>query len=327
MPEYKGYNPLGPGDLKPWGARDLQHEKDVIDSIVMDCISATKDLTGHKHRSLYDGYGQQTVSTNDSTKLITVGKSDYSHRIEMNVQTDSSAAMRMRSGGYSFMQYDSLARTIRMGEVGGHHKVIIQLGYGNPSFDIKKWNSISALRIMDGSNYLAMDNDVRIGGQSPDASGDNITQFMSIDRTQNYKQFIVQQWGRVTASGAVVPGLTNYSKPKCLYMVANSQFDQMLFACHPGDHNNPMWMGFLVGDNYGKTSPQLEIARDSVLLNSTVNIDGSPVKGAGWFSVRTSSPLSGTPDAGEVWIWVDNATGYLIKVKDSTGAVRTLSYA
>jgi len=133
MPVYKGFNPMGPGDVKPWGAGDYSHEQNVIDCLVMDTIGQTKNLAGHKHRSLYDGYGYQTLTSDDTTK------------------------------------------TIKIGAVGGDHKVEVQLGYGSPSFNIKKSNGASAIKWEDGTSKATINGALDVIGNLL-ASGDIYTQ-------------------------------------------------------------------------------------------------------------------------------------------------------
>lgn len=53
MATYKGFTYNEPGDPKPWGTVENQLDKDLIDTMVIDCITATKDTDGHKHAKVY----------------------------------------------------------------------------------------------------------------------------------------------------------------------------------------------------------------------------------------------------------------------------------
>jgi hypothetical protein len=133
MPAYKGFNPMGPTDVKPWGAGDLSHEQDVINCLVMDTIGQTKNLAGHKHRSLYDGYGYQTLTTDDITKKI------------------------------------------KMGAVGGDHKIEMQLGYGSPEFNIKRIGGASAFKWEESSVKATVGGHLDVSGTVKN-TGDIYTQ-------------------------------------------------------------------------------------------------------------------------------------------------------
>jgi len=54
---------------KPWGAREEQTWKDIIDTMVKDCCKMTKDVNGHKHKSLYSPDCTQIVYTDDNYNL------------------------------------------------------------------------------------------------------------------------------------------------------------------------------------------------------------------------------------------------------------------
>jgi len=51
---YKSFAINTPADVRPWGAREAQVWKDIIDNVVLDCIQTTSDITGHKHYRLFD---------------------------------------------------------------------------------------------------------------------------------------------------------------------------------------------------------------------------------------------------------------------------------
>jgi hypothetical protein len=62
---YKLFGIIGPGTPKPWGAQEETNWKDVIDTMVNDCVVQTKDSAGHKHGKLYGS---------DASELITGGE-------------------------------------------------------------------------------------------------------------------------------------------------------------------------------------------------------------------------------------------------------------
>lgn len=69
MATYKGftYNLAG-ATPPPWGVVENQLDKDLIDTIVLDCVSATKDTTnGHRHYRMYSSDGSITSITCEAT--------------------------------------------------------------------------------------------------------------------------------------------------------------------------------------------------------------------------------------------------------------------
>ena len=97
MPAYKGFNPMGPGDVKPWGTGDLNHEKDIIDTLVTDCVSSTKELTGHKHKSLYDPSGVKIITP--TATEISIG--DNAHDLKLSFR-QGSTGFRMQQPGTNY---------------------------------------------------------------------------------------------------------------------------------------------------------------------------------------------------------------------------------
>lgn len=53
MATYKSFTLNEPGDPTPWGSTELQAWKDLIDTVVEDCVEETKYTTGHRHFKLY----------------------------------------------------------------------------------------------------------------------------------------------------------------------------------------------------------------------------------------------------------------------------------
>ena len=51
---YKSFSINTPADVRPWGARETQAWKDIIDTVVMDCVQQVNNVTGHKHYRLFD---------------------------------------------------------------------------------------------------------------------------------------------------------------------------------------------------------------------------------------------------------------------------------
>ncbi len=149
MPSYKGYNPLGPGDTKPWGQGDLDHEKEVIDSIVMDCVNNTKNLSGHRHPRLYDTAGNKVLETVGTQMTIGGGTPTApTHKISMQVLTGEGEALRMVHAGYNFMWYDSVNSKLNIGYGGGNHKLEMYLGYDSASpFRIRAGNGVEIIRM------------------------------------------------------------------------------------------------------------------------------------------------------------------------------------
>jgi len=69
---YKGFSINTPSDARPWGARETQAWKDIIDTVVMDCVVQTLDITGHKHYRLFGTAGNVALTV-DNIGQIGIG--------------------------------------------------------------------------------------------------------------------------------------------------------------------------------------------------------------------------------------------------------------
>ena len=68
---YKSFQINTPADVRPWGVRETQAWKDIIDNVVLDCIQTTSDITGHKHYRLFDpnAIARLTITNNAQVYL------------------------------------------------------------------------------------------------------------------------------------------------------------------------------------------------------------------------------------------------------------------
>jgi hypothetical protein len=70
---YKNFNLNGPSTPKPWGAVEEQNWKDIIDTVVGDCVTVSKDTAGHRHTKLYDANGVAVVIVSTSSGNVGIG--------------------------------------------------------------------------------------------------------------------------------------------------------------------------------------------------------------------------------------------------------------
>lgn len=62
MATYKSFTYNLVGDPAPWGAIENQLDKDIIDTLVLDCLTVGKDaVNGHRHIRFYDGSGNTVI--------------------------------------------------------------------------------------------------------------------------------------------------------------------------------------------------------------------------------------------------------------------------
>lgn len=239
MPAYKGFFPMGPTDVKPWGQGDLDHEKNVVDCLVMDTIGQTKNLTGHKHRALYDGYGYQTVTSDDTTK------------------------------------------TIKMGALGGDHKVELQLGYGSPEFNIKRLNGTSAFKWEDSltkatiGGALDVNGSMFVTGNVFTEDWTNITSQCIVDGVSSTANMWVLS-RRVGAQITVafrVEGVSNqtYFNVQLPFNIVNLGFDSQYIAL--------LCPIRVINNSLQKSSPGYAWAHDNYL---TFSVNWQHVPGGDW---------------------------------------------
>lgn len=91
MAVYKDFDLNAPGAPPPWGSKELSAFKDIIDTLVSDTIGTQgpgstggKDITGHKHCRLYNGYTNEVINTESDVSIQINDYSGYSFR--MNVR-------------------------------------------------------------------------------------------------------------------------------------------------------------------------------------------------------------------------------------------------
>src|SRR4030042_1055613 len=69
---YKDFDEIESGTPPPWGATEKQIKRDIIDTLVADCITHERDLSGHKHAKIYNGYGTEPI-VEGSNSALTIG--------------------------------------------------------------------------------------------------------------------------------------------------------------------------------------------------------------------------------------------------------------
>ncbi len=112
MANYKGFDVLDETDVRPWGARDAQQEKDQIDTMVMDCVTNAADVAnGHRHYRIWQSDGGAEAVSADADGLITipehvgigVAPNDFIH---LHIKDTSVAATAYYMGIYNFHLVD-----------------------------------------------------------------------------------------------------------------------------------------------------------------------------------------------------------------------------
>ena len=107
MTIHRGFEYNGPGTLKPWHPIENQLDKDIIDTIVMGCVSEEKATGGHKHYRLHDTTGNVAV-TIDSAGNAAVGL--VSALAKTHIQSTTGAQLRLSydSTHYADMTVDNV---------------------------------------------------------------------------------------------------------------------------------------------------------------------------------------------------------------------------
>ena len=73
MTIYKSFDINEAGDPPPWGSKENQAFKDIIDTLVGDSLSQAKATSGHKHTKIYNGYSNVVVDANNSSNNVYLG--------------------------------------------------------------------------------------------------------------------------------------------------------------------------------------------------------------------------------------------------------------
>jgi hypothetical protein len=101
---YKSFTLNSTGDDAPWSDTEVQFHKDIVDTCVKDCYSATADMTnGHRHYRLYDTSG--TVTIRGGTTGIQ--RFEYSASIYTQMTTDSGGDTTIKNTGGDIYFADS----------------------------------------------------------------------------------------------------------------------------------------------------------------------------------------------------------------------------
>lgn len=92
MAPYKDFDINTSTTPKPWGAREEQMVKDLIDTLVLDTIGGVKRITGHLHSLLYNADEPANYAVkiyNDlGRRTIDIGRQKYGHNVAINCPED-----------------------------------------------------------------------------------------------------------------------------------------------------------------------------------------------------------------------------------------------
>ena len=71
-------------ETRGWDPLEVQHFKDIENTLVADAIGSVKDTAGHKHASLYNPSKSLGVSVSSNMVLIEPGFDLYTSRLDVN---------------------------------------------------------------------------------------------------------------------------------------------------------------------------------------------------------------------------------------------------
>jgi hypothetical protein len=116
MSAYKGFDINTNLTPAPWGAREQQMNQDLIDTVVVDCVSALADTTGHKHKSVYnvdgvlvlDGSSNSSISLNSGTSTVFMSLNSDGTAVFAATTISVPVLCPIEFGGsaYTYVQYD-----------------------------------------------------------------------------------------------------------------------------------------------------------------------------------------------------------------------------
>jgi hypothetical protein len=89
MANYKDFDINTSTTLKPWGAREEQVIKDIIDTLVVDTIDVTKNTSGHLHGKLYADDSISSIDSSTSDSITITMKDDESSGLVIENRTGS----------------------------------------------------------------------------------------------------------------------------------------------------------------------------------------------------------------------------------------------
>jgi hypothetical protein len=90
MADYKDFDINTATTLKPWGPREEQCVKDVIDTLVLDTIGSVKNTSGHLHGKLYAGDSVSSIDSATSNSVSIIMRDDESAGLVIKNRTGTS---------------------------------------------------------------------------------------------------------------------------------------------------------------------------------------------------------------------------------------------
>ncbi|MBD3312806.1 hypothetical protein GF352_05125 [archaeon] len=102
---YKSFTHNDAGDSADWSTVEIDLFKDLIDTLVLDCVSAAKDTTnGHRHDKIYASTGGSTAAQTDTLGRLGVGAAPHTGGQLSSITT----ARKQLHLGYSSSKYVQL---------------------------------------------------------------------------------------------------------------------------------------------------------------------------------------------------------------------------
>lgn len=119
-----GFTRNNVGEPTNWSPTEVQIFDDLIKTLVIDTIAQNqdgnvegqKDITyGHRHASLYDGYGEKMITAHNALKIMYIGEqATTSNQILMRLGNDIATALQI-SCDVELMAFDTFNDTISLG--------------------------------------------------------------------------------------------------------------------------------------------------------------------------------------------------------------------
>lgn len=157
MAVYKDFDLNAPGDPPPWGDKEVSAFKDIIDTIVADSVGTQgpgstggKDVTGHKHWKLYNGYAEEVINTQSDVSIQINDYSGYSFR--MNVRDSGGADIgTIFQVDMSDWDYDY----VKLGTIDSYYPLTLT---NNSEVYTRPWQEITSRCTFEGFSDYESDN-------------------------------------------------------------------------------------------------------------------------------------------------------------------------
>lgn len=158
MANYKDFDINTSTTPKPWGAREEQMVKDLIDTVVLDSIGGVKRTTGHLHSKLYNEDDPSNWAmkcyTDILTRSIDIGRQKYGHNVSINCPGDAGQVFSVNNCN-SYFNTPGIAMHTSTGgwcrtSIGNHYLGYPLIADYDLSIYTRKWSDITAAIAIEG---------------------------------------------------------------------------------------------------------------------------------------------------------------------------------